>query len=83
MIERGRGVPSSMPSRWLIEPATMLRHDDLQRDDLDLADQLLTQVQPLDEVVGHADAVQARHDELADAVVDDALAVELGLLLAR
>ena len=56
--------------------------NDLQRNDLDLADQLFAQVQSLDEMVGHADAVQARHDELADAVVDNALAFQLGLFLA-
>ena len=54
---------------------------DFQRNDLDFADQLLAQVQTLDEVVGHADAVQARHDELADLVVHHALAFENGLLL--
>jgi len=55
--------------------------DHFQRNDLDFADQLLAQVQALDEVVGHADRVQARHDEFADAVVDDALALKRRLLL--
>src|SRR5690606_36596541 len=50
--------------------------DHLQRDDLDLADQLLAHVQPLEEVRRQAYAVQLGHDELADAVVQDAFAVQ-------
>ncbi len=52
-----------------------------ERDDLDFADQLLTQVQALDEMVLHANAVQLGHDELGDLVIDDPLALQHGLLL--
>src|SRR5262249_41215974 len=46
------------------------------------ANELLAQVQTFDEVVLHADRVQPRHHVFADAVVQDALAFELRLLLA-
>ena len=53
--------------------------DHLQRDDLHFLDQLLAQVQPLDEVVLNPDRVQLGHDVFADAIVDDALALQDGL----
>src|SRR5579859_1862306 len=56
--------------------------DDLERDDLHLLDQLLAQVQPPDEVILHADRVQADHHIFADSIVDDALTLEYRLLRA-
>ena len=81
MIERGRAWPSGMPNRLRQRAGGDVAADHLQGDDLHLLDQLLAQVQPLDEVVLHADRVQPRHHIFADAVVDDALAFQHGLLL--
>jgi hypothetical protein len=53
---------------------------DLERDDLDLPDQLLAHVQPADEVRRHADLAQLGHQEFGDAVVDHALARDRALL---
>ena len=53
---------------------------DLQRDDLNLADQLLAHVQAADEVRRHADLVQPHHQVFADAVVQHALAGDDALL---
>jgi hypothetical protein len=69
-----------MPNRFDSEPAAMLRH--LEGNDLDFPNELFTQIHPLDEVVLDADAVQPRHDVFADAIVDDALALEHGFLRA-
>ena len=56
-------------------------HHDLDRDDLDLADQLLAHVQAADEVGRHADMVEHGEDMLGDTVVQHALAVDRALLL--
>ena len=53
---------------------------DLERDDLDLADQLLAHVEAADEVGRDADVVQAHHQVFADAVVQHALAGDHALL---
>ena len=41
-------------------------HHDLQRDDLDLADELLAHVQTPDEMGRHADLAEPEHQELAE-----------------
>ena len=56
-------------------------HDHLERDDLDLADELLAHVQPADEVRRHADVVEVLEDVLGDPVVQHALAVDHLVLL--
>ena len=56
-------------------------HHHFDRDDLDLADQLLAHVDAADEVSRDADVRQAGEDILADAVVDHALALDRALLL--
>jgi hypothetical protein len=59
-------------------------HHDLERDDLDFADQLLAHVEPADEVRRDADLVEMLEDVLGDAVVEHALAVDdLVLLLVE
>ncbi len=58
-------------------------HHDLERDDLDFADQLLAHVQALDEVGRHAHLAEALEDVLGDAVVEHALAVDELVLLRR
>ena len=50
--------------------------DDLERDDLDFLDQLLAHVDAADEVGRDAEAVQLGEDELGNAVVEHALAVD-------
>src|SRR6478672_122385 len=54
---------------------------DLDRDDLDLANQLLAHVQATDEMGRDADRRERREDMLGDAVVDDALAADRAALL--
>ena len=49
-------------------------HNHFQRDDLNLADQLLAHIEPADKVVGDANLGQTQHQILADAVVQYALA---------
>jgi hypothetical protein len=80
MIERGNCVPSSMPSLVASEPRRRCApHFD--RDDLDLADQLLAHVEPADEMGGHADLVQPLEDVFGNAVVEHALAFHHLVLL--
>src|SRR6185437_2152652 len=55
--------------------------DDLQRNDLHFADQLLAHVQPADEMRRDADLGQAHHQVFADAVVEDPFAGDDALLL--
>ena len=55
--------------------------DDLDRDDLDLADQLLAHVEAADEVGRDADRLERGEDMLGDAVVEHALAVDRAALL--
>src|SRR5882724_6734874 len=52
-----------------------------QRNDLDLADQLLAHVEPADEVRRHADVVQPLEQILRDAIIEDALALDHLVLL--
>ena len=56
-------------------------HDHLERDDLDLADQLLAHVEAPHEVRRHADLAELREDVLGDAVVEHALAFDQRVLL--
>src|ERR1700724_3125753 len=56
-------------------------HADFQRNDLDLADQLLAHVEPADEMGRHADVVQMLEDVFGDAVVEGALALDHLVLL--
>ena len=58
-----------------------IAHDDFERDDLDLADQLLAHIEPADEMRRHADRVQILKHIFGDAVVEDALAVDDLMLL--
>src|SRR6476661_8886776 len=54
---------------------------DLDRNNLDLADQLLAHVQPPDEVRGHPDRPERSENMFGNAVVDDALAADRSALL--
>ena len=54
---------------------------DFERDDLDLANQLLAHVQPANEMGRHTDLAELGHQELGDAVVDHPLAGDHALLL--
>ena len=74
MIERGSGVPSAMPRRLAKRAGRDVAHDDLERDDLDLAHQLLAHVEAAHEMRRHADLVELQHQVFADAVVEHALA---------
>ena len=56
-------------------------HDHLERDDLDLAHELLAHVEAPEEVRGDAGLRQPRHQILGDAVVENALAGDHALLL--
>src|SRR4029079_2124111 len=56
-------------------------HHHLDRDDLDLANELLAHVQAADEVRRDADVREAQENVLGDAVVDHALAIDRALLL--
>ena len=56
-------------------------HHHLERDDLHLANELLAHVQPLDEMGRHADLAELHEQILGDAVVEDALALDLVVLL--
>jgi hypothetical protein len=58
-----------------------IAHHDLDRDDLDLADQLLAHVEAADEVGGDADPAEQGEDMLGDTVVEHALAVDRALFL--
>jgi hypothetical protein len=58
-----------------------IAHDHLERNDLDLANQLLAHVEPLDEVGRHADVVEVLEDVLGDPVVEDPLAFDDLVLL--
>ena len=81
MIERGSCVPSSMPSRCRQRTGRDVAHHDFERNDLDLADQLLAHVEPPDEMRRHADVVQVLEHVFGDAVVEDALAFDHLVLL--
>ena len=56
-------------------------HDDLERDDLHLADQLLAHVEPANEMRRHPDVVEVLEHVFRDAVVEDALAFDDLVLL--
>ena len=81
MIERGSCVPSSMPSRCDERAGGDVAHHHFERNDLDLADQLLAHVEPADEVRRHADVVEVLEDVFGDPVVEDALALDHLVLL--
>jgi hypothetical protein len=81
MIERGSCVPSSMPRRCRQRAGGDVAHHDFERNDLDLADQLLAHVQAADEMGRHADVVQMLEDVFRDPVVEHALAVDDLVLL--
>ena len=61
-------------------PRRHIAADHFQRNDLDFADQLFAHVDALEEMGRQADSVQLSHHELADAVVQHALAVQHGAL---
>ena len=81
MIVRGSWVPSSMPSRCRKRAGGDVADHHLDRDDLDLADQLLAHVEPADEMGRDADRAEQGEDMLGDAVVEHALAGDRALLL--
>src|SRR5882757_1664587 len=58
-----------------------IAHNHLDRNDLDLANQLLTHVEPADEVGGNADVVEMLEDVFGDPVVEYALAFDDLVLL--
>ena len=62
-------------------PGGDVAHHHLERDDLDLADQLLAHVEPLDEMRRHADLAELLEQIFGDAVVEDAFALDLVVLL--
>jgi hypothetical protein len=80
MIERGSCVPSSSRARRQ-RASRDVAHHDLERNDLDFADQLLAHVEAADEVRRHADVAETLEDVLRDAVVQHALAVDDLVLL--
>src|SRR5216684_6010860 len=53
-----------------------ISHHHFQRDDLNLANQLLAHVEPADEVGGHADIVEVLEQVFGDPVVEHALAFD-------
>jgi hypothetical protein len=69
-----------MPRR-LEKPPADVADDHLDRDDLDLADELLAHVEAAHEMRRHADLVELGHQIFADAVVEHALAGDRALLL--
>jgi hypothetical protein len=80
--------PAAWKGRAFLHPETLrdgacgeVPHDDFERDDLDLADQLLAHVHAADEVVRDADGSQPLHEEFRQAVVQDALALDRRFLL--
>ena len=81
MIVRGSWVPSSMPSRFDSDAGGDVAHHHLDRDDLDLPDQLLAHVEAADEMGRDADRAEQGEDMLGDAVVEHALAGDRALLL--
>ena len=62
-------------------PRCDVAHDDLERNDFDLANQLLTHVDSADEMGGHADVVQPLEDIFRDSIVENALAFDHLMLL--
>jgi hypothetical protein len=83
MIVRGSWVPF-LDAEPLRKRARRRRCDHhLDRNDLDLADQLLAHVEPADEVGRDADRRERGEDMLGDAVVEHALAADRAALLAR
>src|SRR6185437_12438139 len=74
--------------RAFLDPETLrqgpggdVADDDLDRDDFDLADELLAHVHSADEVCRNPDHLQRSEDVLGNAVVDDALAADGAALL--
>ena len=55
-----------MPKRFDSEPGGDVAHDDLDRDDLDFADQLLAHVEAAHEVRRHADLVRAGSSDIRE-----------------
>jgi len=53
-----------------------IAHDDFERNDLDLADQLFAHVEPANEMRRHADRIQVLKHIFGNAIVEDALAVD-------
>ena len=62
-------------------PGGDIAHHDLKRDDLHLPDQLLTHIEPADEMRRDADFSEAHHQVFADAVIEHTLAGDGALLL--
>ena len=60
-----------------------ITHDDFDRHDLDLADQLLAHVETADEMVRHADITEQREYMLRNPVVEYALAADRALFSGR
>ena len=58
-----------------------IAHHHLERNDFDLADQLLAHVEPADEVRRHADIVEVLENVFRDAVIQHALAFDHFMLL--
>ena len=58
-----------------------IAHDHLERNDLDLADQLLAHVEAFHEVRGHADLAKPLEDIFGDPIVEHTLAVDQSVLL--
>ena len=79
MIERG-AVPSATEAARQ-GSCRQVAHDDANGNDLDLAHQLLAHVEPADEMRRDADLGELQHQELADAVIEDALAGDDAALL--
>ena len=62
-------------------PGRDIAHHDLERNDLDLANQLLAHVDSADKMSGNADVIEALEDVFRDSVVENAFAFDDLMLL--
>ena len=62
-------------------PGSHIAHHDLERNDLDLANQLLAHVDSTDKMRRHADVIEPLEDVFRDSVVENALAFDDLMLL--
>src|ERR1700722_1165748 len=77
----GQGSTFGQAQPLCQRPCRDIAHDHTQRDDLDLAHELLAHVQPTHEMRRDADLGELQHQEFADPVVEHALAGDRATLL--
>jgi hypothetical protein len=77
-MERGSTVPSANPKRVASDPAA---HDHLERNDLDLAHELLAHIEAPHEMRRNPGFAEPRHQILRDPVVEDPFADDCAFLL--